>query len=128
MADAGPALAMVDDMRAAMADVGWLTEDVHLHLAEKLMRAAAAIEVEVRTSTSARGVLLVHATVPARHRREVRAIAYRWLANIAEAQTVVRERHSRGGSTYLIATGQPDGPRFAAQGHVIELCLRLAPA
>jgi hypothetical protein len=43
--------------------------------------------------------------VPARHLREVRAIAYRWLANIAVAQTVVRERHSRGGSAYRIATG-----------------------
>ena len=124
--DGGPALPAIDLLRAEMTDRGWLAEDVGGHLARSLDRAAAAIGSEVRLTTSPKGFLTAEATVDAGGPGELRAIAYRWLAEIAEGQTFVRERREGRRATYLISTGQPDGARFAAHGHLIELRLTRA--
>jgi len=122
--DGGPALAALDALRAEMAAEGWLAEEVERHLADQLTSAARALGVEVRVNTNAAGGVVADATVGVADRRQLRAAAYRWLAELVEGQTFVREEPLADGARFLIATGRSGDELFAPHGHLIELHLR----
>ncbi|MFL5673721.1 MAG: hypothetical protein ACJ779_01820 [Chloroflexota bacterium] len=129
--DARGHLPVLDALRRAADEDGWVAEAPETHLLPHIVEAVAegsplAID---STRTTAEGVCEIEARwiggVPS-GRGAIRAAAFRLIGSVAEASTVVHEvRGSDDEAIFEVMTGLlPDDTQFATHGHTLRLRIR----
>jgi hypothetical protein len=118
--DALEATPAIRSLLEAMADRGWVAEDLEHHVLPHLRRAAADLGAEIRSAETVEGVLDLAIVRGSHSSRDVTALVFALVGSMAEQSTHVRV----DGDEFLVATGSiaTDEP-FAAHGHLVRIRL-----
>lgn len=125
--DARAHLGVLDALRRAAVQPGWVAEEPESHLLPHLVRHAAEDSpwVIASTATEADGTFVVDArwAGPAdADRRTIRAAAFGLIGAVAETSTGIHERRGPDGVTFDVVTGVlPGETEFATHGHTVRL-------
>jgi hypothetical protein len=132
VADARGHLPVLDALRAAAAEDGWVAEAPEDHLLPHIVAAAgegSPLDV-IATRTTPDGTFELDARwigEAAPGRATLRAAAFALIGSVAEVSTVVHEaRGPDDEAIFEVMTGQlPDDTAFATHGHTLRLRLRV---
>jgi hypothetical protein len=119
-------LPYLDELRDLVTTADWIAEDPEAHLLphiEQLIAGQPGV-----TLTAARvvaGTLELDLETRADSARgEVRGLAYRIVAAVAEGITLVRQVGDPGNPVFEAVTGMPSGTAFATHGHTLRIRIR----
>ena len=125
--DARAHLDVLDALRRAAAEPGWVAEDPEEHLGPHLHAAAGAlaIDTEVAAPDGTFEVRLRWAGPADPDRGSVRAAVFGMIESVAESTTLVHERRGPDELVFEVVTGTlaGEGP-FASHGHTLRLRIR----
>jgi hypothetical protein len=125
--DARAHLDVLDALRRAADQPGWVAEEPESQLLPHLVRHAAEDSpwVIASTATEPDGTFVVDARwagPAAADRRAVRAATFGLIGAIAETSTGIHERRGPDGVTFEVVTGLlPGETEFASHGHTVRL-------
>ena len=125
--DAHAHLDVIDGLRRAAAEPGWVAEDPDAHLGPHLAAAAGplAIDSAVAAPDGTYELRLRWAGPGDPDRGAVRAAVYAMIESVAESTTLVHELHEPEDLVFEVVTGTlaGEGP-FATHGHTLRLRIR----
>jgi len=126
-ADAAAFAPAIDELGRLARRTEWVAEEPRVHLLPHLEAAAEAEGCRLDDVRDDAGVLDVHVETTATGAGEVRRVAVRLIASIAETSTFVHERREGDTAVFDVVTGLPPGSTgFETHGHAIRLRVRPA--
>ena len=124
-ADAAAFAPAIDELAQLARRTEWVAEEPRVHLLPHLQAAAEAEECRLDDVRDDGGVLDVHVATTATSAGEVRQVAVRLIASIAETSTFVHERRDGDTAVFDVVTGLPPGSTgFETHGHAVRLHVR----
>ena len=125
--DARAQLDVIDALRRAAVEPGWVAEDPEVHIGPHLQAAAGPLRIEsaVAAPDATYELRLRWAGASAPDLGTVRAAIFAFIASVAESTTLVHERRESEELIYEVVTGTlaGEGP-FASHGHTLRLRIR----
>lgn len=120
-------LDVIDALRRAAAEPGWVAEDPEAHLGPHLQAAAGPLAIDSAAATpDATYDLRLRWTGPGDpDLGPVRAAVFSMIESVAESTTLVHERREPDELIFEVVTGTlaGEGP-FASHGHTLRLRIR----
>jgi hypothetical protein len=127
-ADATALAPAIDELAQLARRPEWVAEEPRLHLLPHLEAAAEAEGCRLNDVREDGGLLDVHVATTATRAGDVRRVAVRLIASIAETSTFVHERREGDMTVFDVVTGlAPGSTGFETHGHAIRLRLRAPP-
>jgi hypothetical protein len=127
VADARAYRDVLDALRQAAVEPGWVAEDPEKHLGPHLQAAAGALAVDtaVAAPDGTFEVRLRWAGLPDPDLGSVRAAVFGMIESVAESTTLVHELRRPNELVFEVVTGTlaGEGP-FASHGHTLRLRIR----
>jgi hypothetical protein len=115
----------IDELGRLARRTEWVAEEPRVHLLPHLEAAAEAEGCRVDDVRDDAGVLDVDVETTATSAGEVRRVALRLIASIAETSTFVHERRDGDAAVFDVVTGLPPGSTgFETHGHAVRLHVR----
>jgi hypothetical protein len=126
VADASAMLPYVDELRDLVTTADWIAEDPEAHLLPHIERLIAGQPGMTLTATRVvSGTLELDLGVGGESSRgDVRELAYRIVAAVAEGVTLVREVGDPDDPVFEAVTGMPSAAAFATHGHTLRIRVR----
>ena len=125
--DARAHLDVLDALRRAAAEPGWVAEDPEEHLGPHLHAAAGALAIvtDVAAPDGTFEVRLRWTGPTSPDLRSVRAAVFGMIESVAESTTLVHEHRGPDDLVFDVVTGTlaGEGP-FASHGHTLRLRIR----
>lgn len=130
VADASAMLPHVDALRDLVTMPDWIAEDPEAHLLPHVERLIADEPgVTLIATRVVSGALELDLSVGSETSRgNVRALAYRVVAAVAEGLTLVGQVGDAADPTFEVVTGMPRGTTFATHGHTLRIRIRQRPS
>lgn len=122
-------LPYVEELRDFVTTADWITEDPEAHLLPHVERLIAGQpDVTLTASRVVSGTLELDLVFRGQASRgEVRQLAYRIVAAVAEGVTLVRQVGDPDNGVFEAVTGMPSSEAFATHGHTLRIRVRQQP-